>query len=77
MGIALLNAATGDVSWSATLQATGPDFYSQTTVGIVQSREGSIFVGSYAADPDEDGNTWGVFKLTGPFSDDVFANAFE
>lgn len=74
MGAASVDMATGALNWQ--LQCGNVDADGGTTpVGIVQATDGSVFVG--ANDDSFGSSTWAIYKLTGPFSDDIFANGYD
>jgi hypothetical protein len=70
-----LDLHTGDVLWTGGVTQPDSDEYSFAT-GIQQAADGSVFV-SANYDDLPGAATWTVFKLTGPFADDIYANGFE
>src|SRR5690606_11867937 len=73
--VANLDLHTGDVLWTGGVTQPDSDEYSFAT-GIQQAADGSVFV-SANYDDLPGAATWTVFKLTGPFADDIYANGFE
>lgn len=72
-----LDPDDGHLLWHARFGADGPSLPDRP-VSIEQTPDGSVFVGTFSDDVHVlDGRTWMVYKLTGPFADDVFANGFE
>jgi hypothetical protein len=73
VGAGALDAESGAVAWSRALDPfTEPSF----PVGIVQSADGSIFVGAYQGYGDPLA-TWVVFKLADVTADTLFENGFD
>lgn len=77
-GTAMVDAASGAQTWLTGFAAPEHDYDKGTeeAVAIHQAEEGSIFVSGYNAYLSTEA-TWTVFKLTGPFADDIYANGFE
>lgn len=43
---------------------------------ITQGEDGSVFVGAFTSEASSD-QTWTLYKITGPFADDIFANGYD
>lgn len=77
-GTVMVEAASGAQVWLTGFAAPEHDYDKGTeeAVAIHQAEEGSIFVSGYNGYLPT-AATWTVFKLTGPFADDIYANGFE
>lgn len=64
----------GSALWQ--IDVATPDSIENAPQALMQAQEGSIFLGSMTVAAADD-QTWTLYKLTGPFADDLFANGYE
>ncbi|RYD15861.1 MAG: hypothetical protein EOP90_03400 [Lysobacteraceae bacterium] len=66
--------ASGDVLWRVDIATPGS--IENAPQSLVQVADGSLFLGSMTVAAADD-QTWTLYKLTGPFADDLFANGYD
>ena len=74
----ILNPDNGLPDWTMAFGRIDPDV-SERAFGVTQDADGSIFVAAIGdrGDSSLTGETWTLYKITGPFSDDIFANGWD
>lgn len=70
-----LDAQDGRLMWQVEFGGSDP-FGDNGAVDIEQGPDGSVFVSAYTDEASQD-VTWTLYKLTGSFADDIFANGYD
>jgi hypothetical protein len=68
-----IDAVTGTQQWSITDNSLQPNF--DVGIGVLVAHDGGILVS--ADDALVNSSSWTLLRITGPFTDDIFANSFE
>jgi len=75
INVTALDESNGHANWTAPFGGNETQS-SGLSHGVAQDADGSIFVCATTSDVGT-GDTWTLFKITGSFSDDIFANGWD